>query len=262
MANGKKYPWENKEYSAVAEKYSQYGGYPESGPQASGPAGAPIVKNEGNFRDKEVSGGDAWFRNWYDNATTRDKLKSQLGLDDKQIDQAITHGLNAEHSEEEAGEGLAGKYELGPHRITTNPGEAGQGALPHERVHASSLDNALGSILRKEIGSPSGLGDVTNYLSNDGELYGNFVDLRHLLKLEPGDWVTPELIESRLETEGIDENHPRRFEIDQMLEVYSLEDLAKGLDKIASTEADSERLERLNFTPDDFVISRPTSLYT
>ncbi len=255
----RKYPWQHQEYSEVAKKYSEYGGYPES---QEGQAGRGIVKNEGNI-PQDVQGGDKFFKDWYDHPETRDKLQRQLGLDDKQIDQAISHALSAE-TQEVYPEQLSGigAYDAGAHKITTTKDELGRGALPHERAHATQLDGALGEILQQNIGKPREGSSFKGYLSNPNELYGNFVDLRSLLKLEPGDWVTPELIESRLESLGIDESHPRRAEFDQMLDAYSIEQLAEGLDKIASVEADAERLERLNFTPSDFVISRPNTLYT
>ncbi len=253
-------PWVNEEYSDVAKKYSEYGGYPEWGPAAQTPAGPGLLGKNTKAREPQ-SEGETFFKNWYDAPDTRDKLSRQLGLNDQQIDQAINRAFEAEQTHGDLG-GDAGLYEQGPHRITTPEGVRGRGALPHELSHASGLDEPLGELLQRQIGKPSGVGPLTDYLNNPGELYGNFTDIRNLLELDPGDWVTPELIESRLETLGVDENHPRRFEIDQLLEVYSLEQIAEGLDKIASVEHDTERLERLNFTPADTVISRPSSLYT
>ena len=244
-------PWKNREYSKTAEKYQKYGGYPQSTGQST--VGAELIKG-GSGRAAE-SEGEKFFSDWYSNPETKARLKDQLGLSDKQVDQAISHALDAEQEEvhEHQLEGR-GEYDPGGHKITTTNTKEGKDALPHELVHATGLDTALGDILQEKIGKAE-----EGYLGNSAELYGNFVDIRQLLKLEPGDWVTPEFIQARMQENGIDESHP---DFEQLLNHYSIEQISEGLDNIASIEADQSRLEKLNIDPSDAIITRNNSLYT
>ena len=206
-----------------------------------------------------VSEAEDDFVRWYSDPNTRRLFPdgSSVGLDEgiqKALDSRIQTGYTP---------GADARYESGypeegyPDTITL--GNPSPDVVGHELTHAAQFDDSLGLQLMDIWGDRPIKGSKSYYYNKPGELYGNFHQVRLKLGIQPWERsFTPAKLLELIQFQGL-ENDP---DIQNYMKSVGPQKFSEALNKIASVEADSRRLERLNFTPDDSVIMRPSSTYT
>ena len=117
----------------------------------------------------------------------------------------------------------------------------------------------MGAQLARTLGEDKATSFGGPYRRRFGELYGNFHQMRVKLGIKPWERnFTPGRLMELIQFQGLEGDE----DVQHYLNEYGPEKVSEALNTIASTEADTRRLERLNFTPDDNVIMRPSSTYS
>ncbi len=199
------------------------------------------------------------FVEWFSDPEVRRRFP---GTEDE-LDAGIQKALNTQIQTGDPGYGAEASYESGypekgyPDQIklgTSDPNVVG-----HELSHAAQWDDTLGIQLRNVLGGGfEGDTRMERYLNKPGELYSNFHELRLKMGLKPWERsFTPQKVIELIQFQGLEGDE----DVQRYLKQFGPEKISEALNKIASVEADGRRLERLNFTPDDNVIMRPTNTY-
>ena len=232
----------------------------------------PTKKKEGKISaaDKnveDVKQARSNFRRWYEDPNTLERagdVDVEAGVD-RAVGTDVYSGF-PERGRAEYDSGYTRGYRedgsfgaIDPSDEAYIPGKVitsdfSQGTLQHELTHAAQFDNQFGLELREVLGKD----DRSSYRRNPGELYGNFHQLRVKLGLKPWERnMTPEKLMELVNFNDLQEDE----EVKDYIEQYGAEKISTAINKIASSEADTRRLERLNFTPSDNVIMRPSNSY-
>ena len=175
------------------------------------------------------------FLDRYNDPWTRDTMKTQTGLSDKDIDNMILKGLRAD--KQIGGNKDKSKAEFKPDKnlIMMSEEYADEtGVETHERVHASLFDAAQGENLVKILGNPfqqksksllkgNKMGrDILTYLKKPHEAYGNFAEFREKLSLKPGEQIDEKELKRRVKAKRLgNENFIMAFDDDKVVEALN-----------------------------------------
>ena len=195
------------------------------------------------------------FVEWYSEPATRRRFPGTEEQLDEGVQKALDTKAFASFDVPNHGDAVyykgAPQYGVDPQiRLENTSGDV----FAHELVHATQFDDQLGKELQNVLGDKA-----EGYYGQPGELYGNFHQIREKMGLKAWERsFTPERVIELIKFNGLEEDE----DVKTFMENWGPEKFSEALNKIANVEADAERLERLNFTPDDTVISRPSTLYT
>lgn len=189
---------------------------------------------EVDFNKAVNSQGGQMFLNRYNDPITRQRLKEQAGLTDKDIDNMILQGL---HPKVNIGDHVPGSkgtfYHKDPDNIYMNPDyKDNLSTETHERLHASNIDAAMGKPLLDVLGNPfqqktrSFLKRVSpetlRYLNRPHEAYGNFAEFRENLGLKPGEQVDIKRLKKLVKEKGLgNENFFRAWDDDKIVKALN-----------------------------------------
>lgn len=176
--------------------------------------------------------GARWVDDWYSHPETERRFQRYQGGDRTELQSRIAHagkaGLNVENNP--SGRYNA-KYDPRNHQITVNEGQ-GVGAylsLPHERIHASGIDERVGGQAKEILGTPK---TPNKYLEDPREIYSNLSDIRVKLQLKPGQYVTPQMLNKVKNSKQFGEG---------LFKHYDSEKIRKALNTVADTDRKKER---------------------
>lgn len=180
------------------------------------------------------------FLDRYNNPITRAKMKKQIGVDDKDIDNMILQGLNAGKivGDQYVKEGAAAEAvkTYGTNEYNTYFTKAVATHKPtetHERVHVAGWDEELGKKLQEKLGSaydqtpyqkrknslvPQ---SVRSYLNQTHETYGNFADFREQLGIKPGEQIDVKRMNKIMKEKKIKTNFSDVYADDKIVEALN-----------------------------------------
>ena len=195
---------------------------------------------DGNTSVGETGGGEArQFLERYNDPITRKRMKAQAGFTDEDIDNMIIRGLKAEkHSGGNSPGSNADTWvnpSTGKDQIFFSKDHLHNKSLEtHERLHASKMDDEMGVVLQKVLGSAhdqnrkstrDGKGYVPSrikdYLDRPGETYGNFAGFREELGLKPGEQIDVPTLQRLIKSKKINSNFSNVFDDDKIVEALN-----------------------------------------
>lgn len=173
------------------------------------------------------------FLNRYNDPWTRETMKEQTQLSDKDIDNMILKGLNVD--KQIGGNVKGSKASFDPDKNLLSVGadhDDEAGVETHERVHGSLFDAAQGENLMEILGNPfqqetrsfmkKQSPDTLRYLRKPHEAYGNFSEFREKLELKPGEQIDAKELNKRIKAKGLsNENFIRVFDDDKVVEALN-----------------------------------------
>ena len=209
-----------------------------------------------------INAAEDQFVEWYSDPATRRRFPGGEKELDKGVQKALDTKAFASFDIPDRGDAVyykgAPQYGVDPQiRLENTSGDVFQ----HELVHATQFDDALGSELRNVLGD--GTGNISEsdakYLGQDGELYGNFHQMRVNLGLKAWERnVTPKKLIELIKFQGL-ENDP---DVMNFMNNWGPEKVSEAINKIASVEVDAERLDRLNAPQGSKILDREATLYS
>ena len=184
--------------------------------------------------------GSQSFLDRYNNPVTRDRMKSQSGVSDEDIDNMIIKGLSAE--KQIGGNNRGSKASYYDDKISMGKDYANDTSVEsHERVHASNIDAAMGLPLMDVLGNAfnqEGMEymkkndpKVVEYMNQPHEAYGNFNEFREKLGVKPGQQLTKEKLKNLVKAKGL--------EMENFYRVFNDDNIVKALNTIAHQDKKS-----------------------
>ena len=197
-------------------------------------------KSQGDFLNKNaIEDGRQWVKDWYDAPETRERLKKNQGYwTDWGIDQDVERGLDAKAKGVSGGNVLPDRanamYNPNNHTYNFRNTPGGRGALPHEFVHATGIDDKTGDQMAEILGEPNPFSSQAEYLANPREQYGNLTDIRSKLGLKPSERnLTPAQLRRRIQK--WERENGEKLE-NGMFEAFGVDKITKALNKVASVD--------------------------
>ena len=173
------------------------------------------------------------FMDTYNNPKTKEMMLAQTDLTSKQYDNMVVQGMEPEVVVGGNEYGSAAQYKNG----TVHMGEDYVNDAPketHERSHAAGFDVIQQANIKRVLGSAHKQGkdnkksrSYTEYINQPHEQYGNFVEFREGLGLEPGTKIPPEELKKLVKKKGLDQSG--------FYKTYNDENLSNALENVAST---------------------------
>jgi len=209
----------------------------------------PITGNSNNYKNNSIlstnpsnqmdlsslenSPGATAFSNTYNNPKTKAMMLAQTDLTSEQYDNMVVQGMEPKTVVGGNEPGSAAQYKNGT--VYMGVGNENDAAMEaHERSHASQFDVIQQANIKKALGSAYKQGkdnkkgaSYTNYIDQPHEQYGNFVQFREGLGLEPGTKISPEELNKLVKEKGLDQSG--------FYKTYNDENLSNALETVADT---------------------------
>ena len=181
----------------------------------------------------ENSPGATAFSNTYNNPKTKAMMLAQTDLTSEQYDNMVVQGMEPERVIGGNEPGSHAQYKNGT--VYMGEGNEDDAAMEtHERSHASQFDVIQQANIKKALGSAYKQGkdnkkgaSYTSYIDQPHEQYGNFVQFREGLGLEPGTDMSPEELKMLVKKKGLDQSG--------FYKTYNDENLSNALRTVADT---------------------------
>ena len=200
----------------------------------------PILGNV-DFKPLVNEGSQSFFDR-YNDPVTREKMKSQAGVSDEDIDNMIIKGLSAKkqiggNPIGTKGSQSDGKIYIGKDYVNDKSVET------HERIHDSGFDAAMGLPVMKVLGNafmqegkewmknndPS----VVEYMNQPHEAYGNFAEFRENVGIKPGQKIDKNQLEKLVKKKGLG--------MDNFYKTFNTDNIVKALNTIASSSDNKQK---------------------
>lgn len=163
------------------------------------------------------------FLNWYKDPATTQRLQEVHGLSPEETEQYLTRGVEGVIKEGTPGarDAKAQFYTGSGDIVTTDLSDIPLNV--HEITHRSELDERLAGPLVDILGKPSGVfRKVKNYLSEPTEAYGNFVEFRGRLGVQPGERIDEAKFDKLVKEKGLtEENFYRAFDKEKIIKALN-----------------------------------------
>lgn len=168
--------------------------------------------NQMDLSSLENSPGATAFSNTYNNPKTKAMMLAQTDLTSEQYDNMVVQGMEPKTVVGGNEPGSAAQYKNGT--VYMGVGNENDAAMEaHERSHASQFDVIQQANIKKALGSAYKQGkdnkkgaSYTSYIDQPHEQYGNFVQFREGLGLEPGTDISPEELKMLVKKKGLDQS--------------------------------------------------------
>jgi hypothetical protein len=188
--------------------------------------------NQMDLSSLENSPGATAFSNTYNNPKTKAMMLAQTDLTSEQYDNMVVQGMEPKTVVGGNEPGSAAQYKNGT--VYMGEGNEDDAAMEaHERSHASQFDVIQQANIKKALGSAYKQGkdnkkgaSYTSYINQPHEQYGNFVQFREGLGLEPGTKISPEELNKLVKKKGLDQSG--------FYKTYNDENLSNALKTVAS----------------------------
>ena len=189
--------------------------------------------NQMDLSSLENSPGATAFSNTYNNPKTKAMMLAQTDLTSEQYDNMVVQGMEPKTVVGGNEPGSAAEYKNGT--VYMGEGNENDAAMEtHERSHASQFDVIQQANIKKALGSAYKQGkdnkkgaSYTSYIDQPHEQYGNFVQFREGLGLEPGTDISPEELKILVKKKGLDQSG--------FYKTYNDKNLSTALKTVADT---------------------------
>ena len=189
-----------------------------------------------DFDKLVTSPGSKAFLDRYNHPVTRKKMIEQTGYSNKDIDNMIIRGLKAEKHIGSVDKGAVAQTWVNPStkkdQMFFKEGHDDESTELHERLHASKMDDFMGTKLKEVLGdafnqkkkpkSGSYIPRKTKtYLNRDGEAYGNFAQFRKKLGLKPGEQTDVKSMKKIMKEKKIETDFSNVYDDDKIVEALN-----------------------------------------